>query len=221
MRKNLAGLAHEALMARSAPDTGPAPSVPTRFDSGTEAAVADLCIRDGLGFILLLHRRDDGLVGEEIYCSTREGDGSWAAADHLSGGLVGIELTDARQVAGVLRGEAMAVFSESETLLFTGRDQADEDGCESVRIYEFLVDPQVELLDIEDTSPGADTATAGAWRSPVSQAAVVALFPGERVRVRAMTGNGTGLRPLGESQELTGPGDELPFRLDSWRSAAG
>ncbi|MFI6284349.1 hypothetical protein ACIBCM_06240 [Streptomyces sp. NPDC051018] len=221
MRKNLAGLAHAALTARSAPDTGPAPRVPTRLDADTQAAVADLCIREGLGFALVLHRRDDGLVGEEIYCSTREGDGSWATAGHLSGGLVGIEVTDPRQVAGVLRGEALAVFSESETLLFTGREQADEDGCEPVRIYEFLVDPRVARLDIEDTSPGAETATVRAWQSPAAQAAVVALFPGERVRVRATTGSGPGSRPLGEPQELSGPGDEVPFGPDSWRSAAG
>ncbi|MFD9498476.1 hypothetical protein [Streptomyces sp. NPDC060035] len=96
---NPAELAHAAPTAGSTRDTGAAPAVPTRLDSASGAAVADLCVRGDLGFALLLHRRKDGLVAEEIYASHRQEDGSRAAADHLSGGLLGIEPTGVRDIA--------------------------------------------------------------------------------------------------------------------------
>ncbi|MFE4414152.1 hypothetical protein [Streptomyces sp. NPDC056821] len=109
MYKNLAELAHASLTAASVQDTGAAPALPTRFDSTNNAVVADTCVRDNLGFALLFHRRKDGLVADELYFSTREDDGTWAAADHLSGGVTGIEPTSPRDVAPILKGRSMMV----------------------------------------------------------------------------------------------------------------
>ncbi|MGW6457185.1 hypothetical protein ACWF94_14910 [Streptomyces sp. NPDC055078] len=215
---NLAGHAHAALTAGAAPDRAAVITVPTRLDSATQDIVADTCVRDSLGFVLLLHRRKDGLVAEEIYFSIRGDDGSWSAADHISGGLLGIEPTDPREVEEALRGQPLALFSESETDVFTGRPQADE-GYELMRIHEFLVDRQlVDHLDIEDTTPGAGSASSRTRKTLTSQAAVIALFPGETVSVRAMTKRADGPLPLGEPLELTGPQDEPRASVvESWQ----
>lgn len=205
MHRNLAELAHAALAAAALQDTGAARAVPTRLDSATEAAVADTCVRGNLGFTLLFHRRKDGLVAEELYFSPRQDDGSWAAADHLSGGVMGIEPTSPREVAAILKGRSLTLFGESETELFTGRPQADE-GDEPLRFYTLLVGQGVGHLDIEDTSPGADPAGSRTRKTLTSRVALFALFPGERFTVHAMARNGSGTQALGEPYELTGTG---------------
>ncbi|MCM2394088.1 hypothetical protein [Streptomyces albipurpureus] len=208
MQLNLADLANAALSARSVPyvEGGATAPARVRLDDTTAAMAADICVRGDLGFVLLLHRRKDGLVAEEIYSSTREADGSWAPADHLSGGVTMIEPTDPHDVGRALRGQALTLFGESETNVFTGRVQA-VDGHELVRIHEFLVDARVDCLDIEDHSPGADP-NASKMRKPLtSQAAVVVLFPGERFTVGAVAMDGAEPHTLGEPVELTGPDD--------------
>ncbi|MEU6009549.1 hypothetical protein [Streptomyces sp. NPDC047453] len=157
----MAELAHVALTATSVQDTGAAPALPTRFGSANKAVVADTCVRANLGFALLFHRRKDGFVADELYFSTREDDGTWAAADHLSGGVTGIEPTSPRDIAAILKGRSMMLYDESETDLPTGRPQADE-GYELLRSYTLLVDPETDHLDIEDTTDGASGTGAGA-----------------------------------------------------------
>ncbi|MFE4425362.1 hypothetical protein [Streptomyces sp. NPDC056817] len=204
MYKNLAELAHASLTAASVQDTGAAPALPTRFDSANNAVVADTCVRDNLGFALLFHRRKDGLVADELYFSTREDDGTWAAADHLSGGVTGIEPTSPRDIAPILKGRSMMLYDESETDLPTGRPQADE-GYELLRSYALLVDPETDHLDIEDTTPGAAPAAGRTRKTLTSQVALFALFPGERFTVHAIARKGSRSQTLGESYELIGP----------------
>jgi hypothetical protein len=202
---NLAELARAALTARDTQGAGGVYAMPTHLDSGTEVTVADICMRDDLGFVLLFHRRKDGHFAEELYFSTRLDDGSWAAADHLSGGVMGIEPTSTRELASILNGRSLVPFGESETLLFTGRPQAD-DGYEPLRFYEFLVTGEAGHLDIENTSSEADPTRDPVQKSLISQVALFALLPGERVTIRAMAGNGSCSHPLGEPYKLTGPG---------------
>lgn len=204
MYGNLAELAHAALEAESVGSAGGTHAVPARLGGTAGAAVADTCVRGDLGFALLVHRRKDGLVAEELYCSSRGDDGSWAAPDHLSGSVLGFDPTSAREVADVLRGTALLSGGESEAYLYTGRPRSDE-GYELLRFHELLVAPEAGHLEVEDTSPGAGGVPVRTRRALASPFAVVACLPGERFAVRAMTGSGTGARPLGDSQELTGP----------------
>ncbi|MFJ8795816.1 hypothetical protein [Streptomyces sp. NPDC102462] len=201
MAENLAELAHAALTAGHTQGAATSHAVPTRLDSVSGAAVADTCIRDGLGFVLLFHRRKDGLFAEELYCSTRLDDGSWTATEHLSGGVMGIEPTNTRDIAGILNGRSLALFGESETELLTGRPQAD-DGYELLRFYELLVDEEASHLDIENASPGAGPGRSRIHKSVISRVALLALFPGERCTIRAMVRKGAGSYPLGEPYEL-------------------
>ncbi|MGI5440811.1 hypothetical protein ACQEV4_26565 [Streptomyces shenzhenensis] len=191
MPRNLAELARAALTAGHTQGAG-------------TAHVADTCVRDGLGFALLFHRRKDGHFAEELYFSTRIDDESWTAADHLSGGVMGIDPTSALECAGILNGRSLVPFGESETALCTGRTQAD-DGYELLRFHELLVDEEASHLAVDDTSPEADPARGRIHKSLVSQVALVALFPGERLSVRPVVRKGTKSYPLGEPYELTGP----------------
>ncbi|MGW4732158.1 hypothetical protein ACWEQC_23810 [Streptomyces shenzhenensis] len=191
MPRNLAEFAHAALTAG-------------RTQGAGTVHVADTCVRDGLGFALLFHRRRDGHFAEELYFSTRIDDESWTAADHLSGGVVGIDPTSALECAAILNGRSLAPFGESETALFTGRPQAD-DGYELLRFHELLVDGEASHLAIDDTSPEADPARGRIHKPLISQVALVALFPGERFTVRPVVREGTESYPLGEPYELTSP----------------
>ncbi|WP_073948733.1 hypothetical protein [Streptomyces kebangsaanensis] len=204
MYRNLAELAHAALTARSVPGAGGARAVPVRLDGTTRAAVADTCVRGDLGFAVLLHRRKDGFVAEELYTSSRGDDGAWAAPDHLTGGVLRFDPTRDREIANVLRGAPLAFGGEYEMELYTGRPQSDE-GYELLRLHELLVAPEAGHLEVEDTSPGAGGASVRTRGVPASHFAAVVCFPGERFTVRAMTGDGAGARPLGDSWELTGP----------------
>ncbi|MFD9498475.1 hypothetical protein [Streptomyces sp. NPDC060035] len=78
------------------------------------------------------------------------------------------------------------LFGESETLLFTGRPQAEE-GYELLRFYALLMDRKVSHLRIEETSPGTAPASGRTRKTPGSRIAVMALFPEERFTVRPMT----------------------------------
>jgi len=215
MYKNLAELAHAALTAASVADTRVAPALPTRLDSANEAVVADTCVRGNLGFALLFHRRKDGLVAEELYFSTREDDGTWAAADHLSGGVTGIEPTTPHDVSAVLNGRSMMLCDESETNLFTGRPQADE-GYELLRFYALLVDLETDYLDIGDTRPGADLVSSRTHKELTSQVALFALFPGESITVQAIARKDSRPQALGEPYELAGPDPVPKPELPGW-----
>jgi hypothetical protein len=202
MPKNLAELAHAALTAKAERDTAATQTTATWPGIGAGPVVADICVRDDLGFVLLLHRRRDGQAAEELYFSTRRDDGSWAAADHLSGGALGIDPTDDRDVVGVLRGRPLAPFGESETELFTGRPQADE-GYERLCFHEVLVGPEVGRLDVERASSGSDTDPSRFHKAPTCGVALFALFPGERLTVRPIAENVGPPGAPGQAYELT------------------
>ncbi|MYY09380.1 hypothetical protein GT204_10765 [Streptomyces sp. SID4919] len=215
MPKNLAELAHAALTAEAERDTAVTQAATTRPGIGAGPVVADICVRGDLGFVLLLHRRRDGQAAEELYFSTRRDDGSWTTADHLSGGVLGIDPTDGRDVAGVLRGRPLAPFGESETELFTGRPQADE-GYERLCFHEVLVGQEVGRLDVERASSGPDADTSRFRKTPTCGVALFALFPGERLTVRPIMENGGAPGAPGAAYELTcsddGPGADPGVR---------
>ncbi|MFC9942151.1 hypothetical protein [Streptomyces pratensis] len=204
MRTSLAETARAALTAAHGPDADGRATVPApRLDGTTTTVVADTCVRGDLGFVLLLHRRKDGLVAEELFFSNRESTGAWGAAEHLSGSGGIPDLTGPGEAAAVLRGWSMTVLGASETGLHTGRPQAD-DGYELLRFHVLLVDESIGRLDIEDTTTGASTAP-GRHRKPLtSQVALFALFPEERVTVRTRADAGNGAGSMGELLELTG-----------------
>ncbi|GHA09067.1 hypothetical protein GCM10010372_05630 [Streptomyces tauricus] len=195
MPKNLAELARAALTAKHTLGAAAPRALPTRRDSTSTGAVVDTCIRDGLGFVLLSHRRKDACFAEELYFSTQLDDASWTASEHLSGGAVGIDPTNARDITEILSGRSLVVFGESETDLFTGRPQAD-DGYELLRFIELLVDKEVSHLEIESASPDADAGRSLIHKPLISQVALLALFPGERFTIRAMGGKGLLPAPL-------------------------
>ncbi|WP_203182535.1 hypothetical protein [Streptomyces pratensis] len=210
MRTSLAETARAALTAAHGPDADGRATVPApRLDDTTTTVVADTCVRGDLGFVLLLHRRKDGLVAEELFFSNRESTGVWGAAEHLSGSGGIPDLTSPEEVAAVLRGWSMTVLGDSETGLHTGRPQAD-DGYELLRFHVLLVDESIGRLDIEDTTAGASAVPHRVVKPLTSQVALVALFPEERVTVRTGTDAGTGVRSMGEMFELAG--SEAVFR---------
>ncbi|WP_247615083.1 hypothetical protein [Streptomyces tagetis] len=203
-------MAHVALTAASG--AGPGPSVAGgRWVVGT-------CVRGGLGFALLRHRRTDGFAAEELYAAVREEDGGWSAPDHLTGDIGGInpdDPDDAGEVARVLHGRALAPWGEFEATLYTGRPGGDE-GYEPLRFHALLVTPEADHLDVRDDTPGAGTARETDRRTLLSRVALFALFPGERFTVRAVAGTGSRARELGEPWELAGAGPGWEEEPPGW-----
>lgn len=201
MPENLAQLAHAALTAATTPGTETPQAPPIRPAGRGGATVADTCVRDDLGFALLLHRRGDGRMAEELYFSTRRDDGSWTPADHLSGGVLGIDPTSESEVAAVLRGRLLLPFGESETELFTGRPEAPE-GYETLCFQELLVSPEVDRIDVESTAATGVT-LPGRIRGPLaSPVTLFVLFPGERLIVRPTAHEGHRPIPQGEGEAV-------------------
>ncbi|HWU11899.1 MAG TPA: hypothetical protein VN520_37055 [Streptomyces sp.] len=204
MDRNLAETARAALGAACAPGTEGRAAVPApRLDGTTTTVVADTCVRGDLGFVLLLHRRRDGLVAEELFFATREDTGEWGTAEHLSGSGGFPDLTDPEEAAAVLRGRPMMLLGESGTLLHTGRPQADE-GYELLRFHVLLVDEGVGHLHVEDGSGGVPPSSGRVLKPLMSRLALLALFPEERVTVHPGPDAGAGERSLGEPFELAG-----------------
>ncbi|MDT0428911.1 hypothetical protein [Streptomyces salyersiae] len=202
MRGNLAETAHAVLTAARAPGAGAPPLPYARLD-GSAGVVADVCVRGDLGFVLLLHRRKDGALAEELFHCGRTDTGAWGTAEHLSGGLLGVEATSPRDIEAALAGRPMALWGESETLLFTGRPGGDE-GHQLLRFQTLLVREDVGHLDVRDVSSRAGSAPARLRKPLLCQVALLALLPEERVTVRAVARDGAGARFLGEPFELTG-----------------
>ncbi|MEU1212954.1 hypothetical protein ABZ424_11025 [Streptomyces sp. NPDC005790] len=206
MHRNLADTARAALTDAYAPGAGEHGAVPAhRLEGATTTVVADTCVRGDLGFALLLHRRKDGVVAEELFFARREGAEGWGSAEHLSGSAGAPDLTGPEEAAAVLRGWSMTSLGESETLLPTGRPQADE-GYELMRFHVLLVDESISHLHIEATSAGVPPASGHVRKPLTSQIALIALFPEENVTVRTRAEAGTGARSLGELFELAGSG---------------
>ncbi|WP_406727519.1 hypothetical protein WJ438_26930 [Streptomyces sp. GD-15H] len=166
--------------------------------------VADVRISGDLGFVLLLHRRNDGLVAEELYYSVRREDGAWERPDHLGGGIVGVEMADPAAVEDALAGVPMSVLSESESLVHTGRDP-NGDGGELVRFWALLVSSEVDLIEIERLSPVSPETSTFSGRGVIVPLTLLVLLPGERIRVSAIRGDKTSCTRLGNALDLHNP----------------
>ncbi|WP_330235702.1 hypothetical protein [Streptomyces sp. NBC_00566] len=151
--------------------------------------VADVWTDGDLGFVLLLHRRKDGAMAEELYCAQRAEDGTWDRPEHLNGGLLGLDPgNDPTAVTTALAGEPIRVLSASETLLHTGR--GEEDGYETAHIWQLLITPEADALTTESTH-----------RKVTSPLSLLILFPGETAHVSATRD----ARPLGAPLTLSAP----------------
>ncbi|MER7931506.1 MULTISPECIES: hypothetical protein [unclassified Streptomyces] len=166
--------------------------------------VADIWISGDLGFVLLLHRRDDGLVGEELYYSLRGEGGAWERPDHLSGGIVGMEMADPSAAEDLLAGASMTAIAESETLVHTGRGPNHEEG-ELVHVWELLVSSEADLIDIERSSPNSPDMSELFRRELTGPLVLIVLLPGERVRLQAIRRENSSLTRLDDPLELHHP----------------
>lgn len=169
--------------------------------------VADLFVQDRVAFVLLVHRRDDGALAEELYHSVRDPGGDWQDADHLSGGLVGFDLTAPSATRDVLRGHSTAVVSEAGSLVYTGRTSHD-DGYEFIRFFELLVADTVNLVLVEqvpaDSEPEPEPApeARSTRRRATSPLMLFALRPGDHLRVQAARDDGASVTRVGEAVVL-------------------
>ncbi|MER5490461.1 hypothetical protein [Streptomyces sp. NPDC002490] len=195
MREPLADIARAALRLGRPPHdraavrrSEPEPGAPL---------VADVWISGDLGFVLLLHRRDDGQLAEELYHSLRGEDGVWARPDHLGGGVVGAEIADPAVLRVVLAGAPMAVVAESESLI----DTPDGDDGALAHVWEVLLGDEVDLVEVERSPPAA----SGTSTSSAGRLALVVLLPGERARLHALRREDGRPVRLGDPLELRHP----------------
>lgn len=163
--------------------------------------MTDVSIHGDIGFALIIHRRRDGLVAEEIYYALRDSAGSWDDPEHLSGCLVGFDLEIASDVQGALRGETMTEISDAESLIYTGRSGID-DGYESVRFLEVLTAPGVDHIEVVDRNRPDGPATRKATPEAMS---ILVAFPGERLTLR--TGSHGTLIPFAGAEAVA---DDAP-----------
>jgi hypothetical protein len=165
--------------------------------------VTDIWIEDEFALILLLHIRDDGLMAEQVYLAERNGrDGEWWTPRPLSGGLLGFDSRNSSGAERILSGRPMMPVSESESLIHTGRSGAAE-GSEPVRIMEFLIAEDVDVLEIEYLSRATgSTANVPLRREVGSPIVLLVLLPDDRVRVQPLRRDGLLTKPLGEPVEL-------------------
>ncbi|MYQ99472.1 MULTISPECIES: hypothetical protein [unclassified Streptomyces] len=173
------------------------------LDAGTPQ-VADVWIDGDLGFVLLLHRRGDGLMAEELYYSACGEGGVWERPEHLSGGIVGVETADPSAVECALGGAPMSVVAESESLVYT-RPGPKSDGEEFVHVWELLVSGAADLIEIERFSPALPEASALSRRDLTGPLVLLVLLPGERARVQAVRRGNASLTRLGAPLELHHP----------------
>jgi hypothetical protein len=193
MREPLADVAAAALRRGRPSDTHPGPHAGS-------PRVADVWIDGDLGFVLLLHRRDDGLVAEELYCSLRGADGVWERPDHLGGGVLGVEIADPSAVGDALAGAPVSVVAASESLVHTRGDEG-----ELVHVWELLVSSEADAIEIERFSPASPGAPALAGRDVTGPVMLLVLLPGERARVCALRRDTASLARLGHPLELHHP----------------
>lgn len=208
MKKRMTDIAAAALDRESHTPGGGIPGGPP-LDLAEGPVAGDVWVDGDLGFVLLLHRRDDGFVADEVYCSLRGEDRRWAEAEHLSGGIVGFDPEIASEAEGILSGASAVVLSESESRVFTGHGD-DEDGDELVRIYELLVSEAVCSLRIERSGSGAEAESAVFLKGLTSRLAVVVVRPGERLRVVPLDRSGSASSAGGDGVELFSAGAVTP-----------
>ena len=189
MKKPMADIAVAALdqglhtPGDAIPDTHP-------LDLADGPVAADFWIDGDLGFVLLLHRRDDGFVASEVYYSLKGEDHRWTDVEHLSGEIVGFDLESSSAAENILSGASVVVLSESESRVFTGHCD-DDDGGELVRLYELLASDAVGSLQIEKSGPGTEPDPTVFQKNLTSRVAVVAVRPGERLRVVPLERSGS------------------------------
>ncbi|MFF8593608.1 hypothetical protein ACF061_19620 [Streptomyces sp. NPDC015220] len=146
-------------------------------------------------------------MSEELYYSVRNSSGDWLDCEHLSGAVLGLDVETPTAVEDALSGAALAVVSESESLIHTGRDGTEE-GYEPVRVLTVLAGDAVDLVEIEHLSPGSANSPAGdgrfsiAVRSPLF---LLVLPSGRQSRVSALRRQGTSLITTGDALELSFP----------------
>ncbi|MFJ3662232.1 hypothetical protein ACIPPM_17425 [Streptomyces sp. NPDC090119] len=148
--------------------------------------VADVWTDGDLGFVLLLHRRKDGVMAEELYYALRTEDGTWDRPEHLSGGPLGLDPHDPTTVTRALADEPIRVLGASETLLYTGRGQGD--GYETAHIRYLLITDEADSLRTDATHR-----TDSTHREATSPLKLLILFPGQSAHVTAIRD----ARPLG------------------------
>ncbi|MEU6817919.1 hypothetical protein [Streptomyces sp. NPDC046860] len=202
MREPLADIAGAALQ-RQGSTTRQARADRLTVLSGAPV-VADVWVSGSLGFVLLLHRRNDGLLAEELYYSVRQHDGFWEHCDHLNGSILGVDLADPAVVEHALAGAPVSVIGASESLVHTGRGPDGDEG-ELVQVAELLVGSEVDLIEVERVAPAsAGTAALSTHRVP-GPLMLLALLPGERIRVSAVRTEGASRIYLGEVLDLHNP----------------
>jgi hypothetical protein len=203
----MADIAQTALRRGRPSSAGPAEA---QVLGGTDGpAVADVWTSGDLGFALLVHRRHDGLLGEELYYSVRRENGDWESPDHLSGGILGTDVSDPSAVESALTGAPMAVAAESESLVLTGRGPSGDEG-ELVRVWELLVSGEADLVEIELVPPRPGQTPQTFRREVTGPLILLVLRPGERVRVSAMRGRDASLARLGEALGFHNPESDGP-----------
>ncbi|MFE9763443.1 hypothetical protein ACFYPC_02720 [Streptomyces sp. NPDC005808] len=201
-------------IAKAALERGPhAPDVKgmdrQALDLSDGPAVADVWTDGDLGFVLLLHRRSDGFVASELYYSTKDSNLRWTDTEHLSGGITGFDPTQAPTSGQVLSNAILAVVSDSESRLSTGRSGYEDDG-ELIRVYELLVSGtvghlRIERIEKQQYTPGtaptrtAHTSFEKGLSSPV---AIAVVRPGEILRVVPVERNTSPTNATGEGFDL-------------------
>ncbi|MGW2353686.1 hypothetical protein [Actinacidiphila glaucinigra] len=181
MKKPMADIAAAALdQERNAPGSEIPDTYPLDLEEGP--AVADVWIDGDLGFVLLVHRRDDGFIASEMYYSLKGEDNRWTDAEPLSGGIFSFDLENPSAADDILSDASVVVLSETESSVFTGHSD-EEDGYELVRLYEILVSENVRSLRIEKTGPKTRPESVVSEKGLTSRVAVVAVRPGERLHV--------------------------------------
>ncbi|MEU2842820.1 hypothetical protein ABZ776_38070 [Streptomyces sp. NPDC007076] len=175
-------------------------------------AATDVWIDARLGLVLMAHRRDDGLVAEELYQAVRDDSGQWSECDHLNGGITGVDIESPEAVAQALTGSFMEIVSESTSLIFTGcadDEEAEEEDCdegaeglELLRILNVLVGDRVDVIELEYLTHSSSPALEPRIREVASPLVLIVLLPGQRVRVSPARRDGASTSRLGQSWEI-------------------
>ncbi|OLO25858.1 hypothetical protein PZ61_0236155 [Streptomyces sp. MNU77] len=151
----------------------------------------------GGSFILILHRRDDGLTGEELYCSLRDDNGDWDHPEHLDGSVLGMDVTRLHTVEETLAGAPLRVLGESASLILTGtaadadagtEHDPEDDGHQLVHVWTLLPANGTDHIDIERTAPrfpSLPVRPEHIRRVVTGPVHFVALLPGESARITA------------------------------------
>ncbi|WP_405683380.1 hypothetical protein [Streptomyces sp. NBC_00057] len=195
-------------IAREALERGRADFQP--LSNGPTAA--DVWIDAKIGLVLMVHRRDDGLVAEELYHSVRDDNGQWSECDHLNGGIAGIDIESPGAVAQALGGAYMEIVSESTSLVFTGcevDEGAEDEDCDEeaeglapLRSLNILVGDRVDVIELEYLTHSSSAAFEPLFREVTSPLALIVLLPGQRVRASPARRDGASTSRLGPAWEL-------------------